>query len=483
MARRVNAGRRPPLSGGSPSLVSASDGAAPSNRFQGRRLPPGVNLWNRESTTPRLRKGRAGLDLLFLMNTRTTFPLALAFGLAFALGACAGDPQPEPATPEPARDRTGARVRMIETLLAEGQIEAVREQFARLAEDPEARVSAGHVPSWTDDLVEDLIRRRALDLADSLLGEMGPVEARGAERQILTANLRVLQGRIDDAIAIYSGVEADDPAVQVRALHELATLQMRLGQWDAAIDRAAEALVLDPDRGPLRVLIARAEVGRGRPEAGLEALTALPPSPARWMAEAEIQFDSFDRPDTAVTLLMAAREQMPRDSGLALLLGRALIARGDPGAAIPFVEPLARRIEPYANSEEVLLAAWEGVGRAALADSLRAVLDARERADEVRALRIEGLRRSQSGELDAALEFFDRALALAPDDGELHHDRGVVLARQEKWTPARRALEAAARLRPDDVSVLVNLARLFDRTGRVAARDSIMARVRTLAPR
>lgn len=399
---------------------------------------------------------------------------------AIGCGRAPETEEPAPA-PETSRDRTASRVLMIETLLDEGQVASAIEQLRRLAEDPEGRISAERIPSWADGLVERMIRRRALGLADSLLGQMGPVAGLSPERQILAANLRVLQGRPDEAVEIYSRIRSSDPSQQVQVLHELATLHMRRGEWEAAIDRAREALTLDPTQGPLRVLIARAQVERGEARAGLDELTALPPSPARWMAEAEIQLDAFARPDTAVTLLMRARQQMPRDSGVALLLGRALIARGDPAAAIPFVEPLARRPQAYAGSQAVLIEAWEGAGRLASADSLRTLLDDRRTAEEVRRLRIEGLQFSQAGELDEALDRFERALDLDPANGELHHDRGVILARQERWDAAQPAFETAARLRPDDVSILVNLARLFDRTGRASARDSVLARVEALS--
>lgn len=406
----------------------------------------------------------------------------LGLAALLVIAACGRGSEEEAAAPapEPVRDRASARVRMAETLLAEGQVDGAVEQLRILAREPAHRITPDSVPAWTDRLLEKLILRGALAVADSLLDQTGPLAERTVQRKLLTANLRVLQGDSDAAVSIYASLRSDDPELEVRILHELATLHMQRGEWQAAIDRAREGLGLDPARGPLRILIARALTESGRADEALEALTVLPPSPARWATEAEIHFEVYDRPDTAVTLLLRARQEMKQDPGLALLLGRALLAKGDAAAAAVTVAPLARGLRVYPGSEEVLADAWAASGRIAAADSLRAVLSERREAAEVQALRIEGLRLSQAGDLPEALDRFDRALALDPSDGELHHDRGVVLARQREWDAARRAFEAAARLRPDDVSILVNLARLYDRTGQEAARDSILARVESM---
>ena len=263
-------------------------------------------------------------------------------------------------------------------------------------------------------------------------------------------------------------------------LHELAVLHLRRGDPDAALDRGREALSLVPERGPVRILVARALVELDRPGAALEELSAMPPSVARWATEGEIQLDVYDRADSAVTLLTRAALEVPNDSAVALLLGRALLAAGDPGRAVVTLRPLAARPRPYAGTQVVLADALERLGRVAEADSVRAIVQERDRILQRQRLRAEGLRLSTAGDLDAALETFDRALAIAPGDGELYHDRGVVLARMQQWERAQKALQAASRLRPEDPSILVNLARLHDRTGHATARDSLLARAEAL---
>jgi tetratricopeptide (TPR) repeat protein len=54
---------------------------------------------------------------------------------------------------------------------------------------------------------------------------------------------------------------------------------------------------------------------------------------------------------------------------------------------------------------------------------------------------------------DKALEFYDRALAAGAPEGPLQVDRGLTLLRQGDWLGAKKALDLAASILPDDVEV------------------------------
>jgi Flp pilus assembly protein TadD len=385
------------------------------------------------------------------------------------------------ASPPPAaRDRDDARLRMAEALLSEGEIASAIEQLHRLAEAPEHQIRPGAVPEWADRVIERLIRRRAIQPADSMLRLMGPLRTRSANQQMLSANVMVLAGEIDQAVAIYSGIETDQPAMQVRVRHELASLYMMAGDPRAALDRARDGLALDPDHGPLRVLAAQALAEQGKPRLALTELEQLPMSAARWATEGEIYLDFLGAPDSALHPLRQANIEMPRDGAIRQMLGRAYGAAGKHELAINYLRPLASLPVPFENSQRHLAVAYRAMGRGAAADSLDAIVDARELHQRVQATRLEGLRHSVADELDAALASFERALELAPRDGELHHDRAVILARMERWDEAEAAFESTLELRPDDPTVHVNLARLFDRTGRSAERDAMLEAARAL---
>jgi Flp pilus assembly protein TadD len=365
---------------------------------------------------------------------------------------------------------------MAQALLAEGHVAAAREQLERLAEDPRDQIRPDNVPPWLEEIVSQLIRRRALGLADSLLNQAGPLPTRRPELQALSAGLLVLANRVDEAIAVYEAIRTTDPELQRRVHHELATLYLARGEAEPALDRARDGLALAPEHGPLRVLVAEALRALGRKEEAREELALLPESTGRWVAEAQLYLEAFDRPDTAVTLLERATQASPREPRYLLQLGRALLAAGRPAQAARTISPLARATTPFGDSQTLLAEAWEKMGRTAAADSLRGIVRARNERELLRELRTEGLQFSMAGALDSALTRFDRAIAVDPDLAELHNDRGAVLARMERWEEAEAAFLAAAELTPNDPTVYQNLARLYHRLDRAEERDRMVAR-------
>ena len=57
---------------------------------------------------------------------------------------------------------------------------------------------------------------------------------------------------------------------------------------------------------------------------------------------------------------------------------------------------------------------------------------------------------------DDALESYARAIALAPDNARVHNNRGNVLQKMQRWSEALASYERALKLRPDYVEALVN---------------------------
>lgn len=409
---------------------------------------------------------------------RTLLPFVLLLAVA---GGCAPESAstPENAAPgegESAPDpKTQARLRMAYTLLDEGQIDAGLEQLRRLPDAPAVQSGPAHPPPWLEPVVERLLRRRAVEEADSLLRMTGPIATRSPRLQVLTANLQVLEGEVEAAIGTYAAIRSDDPELQVKVLHELASLELARGEAAAALERAREGLALVPGHQPLKLLASQALRRLDRPREALAELATMNPAPARWVAEAELHLDVFDRPDTAVTLMLRATRSVPQDLHFRQTLGRAQLAAGQFERAVQSLEPLAKLPTPFEQSQELLARARRARGDVAAADSLDAIVQAKRRADEVGALRVEGLRFSYDGEHERALERFDAALALAPSDGDLHNDRGTALANLERWAAAERAFRRAAELRPQDPTPMENLARLYDRTGDVEQRDRALA--------
>lgn len=397
----------------------------------------------------------------------------LALGLLIALVSACGERTGESASgPDPA----ASRLKMARTLLNQGLIPEGLDQLRRISDDPRHAIRPGHQPEWFESIISQLILRRALDPADSMLALTGPVADRPARLQALSANLMVLEGDREGAIATWAAIRTDDPELQIEVHHELATLYMMIGRPEEAQNQAREGLSLDPERWQLRLLLADALLMAGNPDAALEEVQRLEPGVARWQIEARIQLEGFDRPDQAVTLLGLAHRASPRNPDIRLALARAHAANGQWLEARVLAEPLANLPVPFTGSRELLVEIYEATGEQQAAARLRDELKIEAEVGEATMLRVGGLQASMEGKLEVALELFDRGLAIDPEHADLHNDRGAVLARMERYEEAEAAFLEAVRLAPDDPTVQENLARLYQRTDQPELRDAAIAR-------
>ncbi len=395
------------------------------------------------------------------------------------MGAC-GRGEDVPATSERGSDPVATRVRMVQALLSEGHVAAALEQMERLRTVPGGTVSPERIPSWVEPVVAQLIRRRVLGPADSLLRRTGPVESRPPRLQAASANLAVLAGDEEGALRIYRSIRTEDPALRLRVAHELATLLLLRGQVDEAIETARAGLREEPDHGPLHVLLSQALARKGRVDEALAEVRLVPPSAARWVAEADLWLNSLDRPESAVVNLQKAVRVAPQQPRYRLLLGRALVEAGRPGDAAQVLEKLVEPTRAYPGAMEWLAKADRALGREKEAAALEARWAAEDRRRRAQEERLAGLRASAAGALESALAHFDAALAIDSTIADLYNDRGAVLARLERWTPAEEAFLEAARRAPGDRTIQENLARLYDRTGRIEERDRAIARWESL---
>ncbi len=77
-----------------------------------------------------------------------------------------------------------------------------------------------------------------------------------------------------------------------------------------------------------------------------------------------------------------------------------------------------------------------------------------------------GLQSLEAGQLDAARDWFERALRLAPGFSEAHKNIGVVFARLGDWDRAAAAFEFALKINPQYSEARVDLGKVYEQVGR-----------------
>lgn len=401
--------------------------------------------------------------------------LLLATGLGLLVLGCG---EKQSATGEDASEssqKTDSRVRMGLALLSEGHVDAAMEQLRRLAEEGGERIAPGEEPKWAFPVVQQLLARRRLDVADSLLNSAGQLSQRSSGLRYLSANLLGIEGRVDEALDAYAAVDGDSSLTK-RVRHETASLLLKAGRDEAALAAADEALALAPGDPALHLLKAEAFRRLGRPDQALAECRSVAPGSDRWVMEGEIYLNGLDRPDTARVLFDRALQDTPAIPNVRFLLGRALLGEGNATRALKALEPLARRQPPFPDSRAALVECYRALGRTESADSLQARIDEDTTREKWHQLRAQGLQQSADGQLEAALASFDAALEIADKNANLHNDRGAVLARLQRWDEAEREFLEAARIDPQDPTFQENLARLYYRTGDEAKQNAAVAR-------
>ena len=86
--------------------------------------------------------------------------------------------------------------------------------------------------------------------------------------------------------------------------------------------------------------------------------------------------------------------------------------------------------------------------------------------ESIMAHNVKGLQALETGQLDAARDWFERALRLAPGFSEAHKNIGVVFARLGDWDRAAAAFEFALTINPRFSEARINLGKVYEHVGR-----------------
>jgi tetratricopeptide (TPR) repeat protein len=248
--------------------------------------------------------------------------------------------------------------------------------------------------------------------------------------------------------------------------HDTAGLALfLLGDYAGAEGAFRHALALEPDEAHVWSNLAAAVREQGRLDEALRLLIdeALARDPTLWTAHLGmgLVYLAGGRPDLAVEPLRQAVYYQPRNPEPWQHLVRALVAAGRGAEAL---ETVAR--SPFASP-----ATWFDLGNDLLAagqavEALQAYDRALAGTDPAPVHLQRGLAFVQLGDLERAQAALRAGLAVAPDDGQLLNNLGMVLRDQGDLDAALAAFQAAWQLLPDSVLVANNLAQTYQALGR-----------------
>ena len=354
---------------------------------------------------------------------------------------------------------------MALVLLREGQIDAGMEQL----QHAETRADGEESPAWLPEAIELLLSRRRLDLADSLLALRSPNGEPEPQLVFQAAGLAELRGDLRRADALYTRVDSTQTRY-ADALAKRATLALMEGRAADAATHARGVLRRDRFQHRARTILAQALLAEGKAEAAYREIVQTPAGATRFLVEGEALLRSGRAAEAIVPLseVLRVQRQAPQPH---YLLGQAFLETGDYARAHAELAPLAAHEPPYEESQMHLASLAQRQGQQARADSLLAAYQVHRRWREAMALRNEGLTKSRQGVLVEALDYFQRAQEILPEDPELANDRGAILARLKRYEEAEQAFLDAVRVAPANAAAHRNLANLYQITGDEAARD------------
>ena len=230
---------------------------------------------------------------------------------------------------------------------------------------------------------------------------------------------------------------------------------------DAALEAARKCLDVHPDHVPSWHVTAMALTEKGRPEEALDAaeraLTIRPDYGGAELSRAHalVMLEDFEAAERSVD---RARRLLPRDEHLHYLRGVILSKTGRHEEALEELE-----LATLASKPKLLVSVGECLfGLRRLEDAKRAFEDAAridpELASAQNALAIA---RASTGDLEGAIDAFERLVALRPDDLAVHRNYGTALISAGRWLEMRAELRRWLATHPESIAHQVELARSF----------------------
>jgi tetratricopeptide (TPR) repeat protein len=345
---------------------------------------------------------------------------------------------------------------------------------------PEGRAFAEPIP---EDLVADAAARRdaanraeiermfaaataALNASrvDEAESQFKAVIAKSPEHAAALANLGKLarqRGDRAEALSYFAAAGNADPQ-NVRARCEAATMLHELGRGAEAETIYKSVLESDPKRASALSGLAHLAMERGEKAVALayfEAAVAADPGDPSIGCDAAHMLRELGRHDDAEAMFKAVIDAYP-DHGSALRgLGDLARQRRDRAGALGYFEAAAKADPSNPSVRCDLANILRELSRFGDAEAMfKTVIEGHQ--DHVGALAGLGHIARQRGELDAAIGYFERAVAADPKNPDLGCELASVLREASRFEEAERSLSAVVEKHPQHAPALAALGHL-----------------------
>lgn len=349
----------------------------------------------------------------------------------------------------------------LETLLDNGSLdEAQGQALERLAADPldiEARVCLARLALFEDDVTG----------AKDLLAHV-PAGAGGYTRGLVDALLLVADEKLDEGLERLRDLVRAEPE-RTEAYVGLAEVALAKGDQELALRSLRKAAVADDGNWWLHFRLGVALAQADQLEDAVTQLTRameLNPVDERPVASLAAGLLEAGELDAAEDLLREFFEREGEPAQLVALLVQVLVRKGELDEARNLAVMLADANEdqPLLQTEAARLLLTDGDVAGAIARCER-VLSAGDAPALTHLVRAQAAELSEPPEPEVALEHYQAALELEPDDAGVHTNLGLLLMQLNRLDESHQHLKLAVELEPDSHAARYNVGLVLARRG------------------
>jgi tetratricopeptide (TPR) repeat protein len=280
------------------------------------------------------------------------------------------------------------------------------------------------------------------------------------------ATLLLKAERFKDAIPYLKAVELADPE-DLNAKVKLGLLYMETKKFDLAIAQFQSVLAKAPDSDRIRYYLGNLYEEMKKPQAAIEQFKMIPPSSKNYgdaILHTGFLLRQENRADEAKALLMEAIEKQPRLPQLYLFHASLEDEARDQSKAMKILE---KAVSVFPENEKIRFYLGSLYGRSGREEQGIEQMEAllKLNPDHVEALNFLGYAWTTKGiRLEDAERVLRRAIALKPENGYIKDSWGWHLFVRGRVGEAIVQLEAAAKLKPNEATILEHLGDAYMRS-------------------